>query len=658
MPNLGSFSIILALVVSLYAALMAFVGGRRGSLELVASARNAIFSVLGLLSLASFALAYAFITRDFSVEYVALYSSRDMSLTYTLAAFWAGSEGSLLFWAFTMALFAGILAFHNRRLENPLIPYVFAVVMATEAFFLLLMSFITNPFVTIPFPPSNGRGLNPLLENMGMIIHPPTLLLGYMAFTIPFAFAIAALATRRLNSDWLVSIRRWTLVGWLFLAVGNIFGMQWAYVELGWGGFWGWDPVENASFMPWLTATAFLHSVMIQKRRGMLKIWNLVLIIITFNLAIFGTFLTRSGVLSSVHSFGQSALGPFFIAFLALGLLGSLGLVYSRRNDLKSEDELDSLVSRESSFLFNNLILVGATFATFLGVIFPLLSEAVRGVKVTVGPPFYNQVNGPIFLLLLLLMGICPLIGWKRASTSNLLRNFLYPFIFGVVLAIIMFVMGKRQPYALIAISTAGFVLFTIFLEWIRGTIARHRTRQENYFQAFINLVLSNRPRYGGYIVHLGIIILAFSIAGTMAYSTSKEVSIKPGEAMNIGKYTLRYEGMSQYQTERKQVVVANLTVYNGTERIGVMAPERFTPVYYDQAITEVAIRSNMEEDLYVILMGWDKIGGVTAFKVIINPLMMWMWVGSIVLVSGGIFALWPERKRKQVRHNAYGEKL
>ena len=658
MPNLGSFSIILALVVSLYAALMAFVGGRRGSLELVASARNAIFSVLGLLSLASFALAYAFITRDFSVEYVALYSSRDMSLTYTLAAFWAGSEGSLLFWAFTMALFAGILAFHNRRLENPLIPYVFAVVMATEAFFLLLMSFITNPFVTIPFPPSNGRGLNPLLENMGMIIHPPTLLLGYMAFTIPFAFAIAALATRRLNSDWLVSIRRWTLVGWLFLAVGNIFGMQWAYVELGWGGFWGWDPVENASFMPWLTATAFLHSVMIQKRRGMLKIWNLVLIIITFNLAIFGTFLTRSGVLSSVHSFGQSALGPFFIAFLALGLLGSLGLVYSRRNDLKSEDELDSLVSRESSFLFNNLILVGATFATFLGVIFPLLSEAVRGVKVTVGPPFYNQVNGPIFLLLLLLMGICPLIGWKRASTSNLLRNFLYPFIFGVVLAIIMFVMGKRQPYALIAISTAGFVLFTIFLEWIRGTIARHRTRQENYFQAFINLVLSNRPRYGGYIVHLGIIILAFSIAGTMAYSTSKEVSIKPGEAMNIGKYTLRYEGMSQYQTERKQVVVANLTVYNGTERIGVMAPERFTPVYYDQAITEVAIRSTMEEDLYVILMGWDKIGGVTAFKVIINPLMMWMWVGSIVLVGGGIFALWPERKRKQVRHNAYGEKL
>ncbi|MBF8265604.1 MAG: cytochrome c assembly protein [Dehalococcoidia bacterium] len=658
MPNLGSFSIILALVISLYAALMAFVGGRRGSLELVASARNAIFSVLGLLSLASFALAYAFITRDFSVEYVALYSSRDMSLTYTLAAFWAGSEGSLLFWAFTLAIFAGILAFHNRRLENPLIPYVFAVVMATEAFFLLLMSFITNPFVTIPFPPSNGRGLNPLLENMGMIIHPPTLLLGYMAFTIPFAFAIAALATRRLNSDWLISIRRWTLVGWLFLAVGNIFGMQWAYVELGWGGFWGWDPVENASFMPWLTATAFLHSVMIQKRRGMLKIWNLVLIIITFNLAIFGTFLTRSGVLSSVHSFGQSALGPFFIAFLALGLLGSLGLVYSRRNDLKSEDELDSLISRESSFLFNNLILVGATFATFLGVIFPLLSEAVRGVKVTVGPPFYNQVNGPIFLLLLLLMGICPLIGWKRASTSNLLRNFLYPFIFGVVLAIIMFVMGKRQPYAMVAISTAGFVLFTIFLEWIRGTVARHRTRQENYFQAFINLVLSNRPRYGGYIVHLGIIILAFSIAGTMAYSTSKEVSIKPGEAMNIGKYTLRYEGMSQYQTERKQVVVANLTVYNGTERIGVMAPERFTPVYYDQAITEVAIRSNMEEDLYVILMGWDKIGGVTAFKVIINPLMMWMWVGSVVLVGGGIFALWPERKRKQVRHNTYGEKL
>lgn len=658
MTSLGSFSILLAFVISLYAALTSFVGGRRGSPELVASARNAIFSVLGLLSIASFALAYAFLTRDFSVEYVALYSSRDMSLTYTLAAFWAGGEGSLLLWAFTLAISAAILAYHNRKLENPLMPYVFAIVMVTESFFLLLMSFVTNPFVTVPFPPANGRGLNPLLENMGMLFHPPTLLLGYMGFTIPFAFALAALATRRLSSDWLTSIRRWTLVAWLFLAVGNIFGMQWAYVELGWGGFWGWDPVENASFMPWLTATAFLHSVMIQKRRGMLKIWNLVLIIITFNLSIFGTFLTRSGVLSSVHSFGQSALGPFFIGFLAIGLLGSLGLVYSRRNALKSEDELDSLLSRESSFLFNNLILVGATFATFLGVIFPLLSEAIRGVKVTVGPPFYNQVNGPIFLLLLLLMGICPLIGWKRASPSNLLRNFLYPFIFGIIMAIILFIVGIRQPYALIALATSGFVLFTIFLEWFRGVRARHRTRQENYLKAFVTLVMSNRPRYGGYIVHVGVIILAFSVVGTMAYSTSKEASIRPGETISIGKYTLRYEGMSQYKTARKDVVVANMTVFNGGERLGSMAPEKFTPIYYDQPITEVAIRSNMEEDLYVILMGWDNIGGVTAFKVIINPLMMWMWVGSMVLVGGGIFALWPERKRKQVRHNTNGERL
>ncbi len=646
MANLGNFSLLLALVVSLYAALASWIGGWKGHRELVVSARNAIFASLGILSVTSFALGYAFVTRDFSLTYVANYSSRDMSFIYTLASFWAGNEGSLLFWAWTNAIFASILAYQNRKLISPLIPYVFAVTMITQALFVLLMAFVTNPFNAVPFAPANGRGLNPLLENMGMFFHPPTLLLGYMGFTIPFAFAIAALATRKLNSEWLTSIRRWTLVAWVFLALGNIFGMQWAYVELGWGGFWGWDPVENASLLPWLTATAFLHSAMIQKRRGMLKIWNMVLIIITFTLSIFGTFLTRSGVLSSVHSFGQSALGPFFIGFILVALVGSLMLLYSRRNDLKSDDELDSFVSRESSFLFNNLILVGATFATFLGVVFPLISEAVRGVKVTVGPPFYNQVNGPIFLMLLLLMGICPLIGWKRASKSNLLRNFLYPFVVGIVVAVILIALGKRQPLAVIAISTSGFVLTTIFMEWFRGIRARHRSRQENYLKAFAKLIMSNRPRYGGYIVHVGIIILAFSIAGTMAYSTSIEASIKPGETVSLGKYTLRYDGMSQYQTARKQVTVANMAVFNSGEQIGVMAPEKFQPLFYDNPITEVAIRSNMEEDLYIILMGWDAIGGVTAFKVIINPLMMWMWVGSVVLIGGGIFAMWPERRR------------
>lgn len=649
MASLGNFSLFLALVVAAYGAIISWVGGRKGQAELVASARNTVFAVAGLLTLASFSLGYSFLTHDFSLKYVSLYSSRDMPPTYVLASFWAGSEGSLLFWGWALAICAAVLAYHNRRLSNPLIPYVLSVVMVTETFFLVLMSFVTNPFETMPFPPADGRGLNPLLENMGMFIHPPTLLLGYMGFTIPFAFAMAALITGRLNSDWLSSIRRWTLVAWLFLGVGNIMGMQWAYVVLGWGGFWGWDPVENASLMPWLTATAFLHSAMIQKRRGMLKIWNIALIIITFNLSIFGTFLTRSGVLSSVHSFGQSTLGPFFIAFLAVSLLGSLGLLYSRRNALKSDDELDSLVSRESSFLFNNLILVGATFATFLGVIFPLISEAVRGVKITVGPPFYNQVNGPIFLLLILLMGICPLIGWRRASRNNLIRNFMYPFAAGLLTAVILIIFRVRQPYAVIALSTSVFVLGAIFLEWYRGVRARRQTRHENYLEAFGRLILSNRPRYGGYIIHVGVIILAFSIAGTMAYNTSREFSVRPGESMSIGKYTLRYEGMSQYRTQRKQVVTASLTVYNGNERIGSMGPEKFLPVYYDNPVTDVAIRSNLEEDLYVILMGWEQIGGVTAFKVFINPLMAWMWIGAVVLVGGGIFALWPERGRKRV---------
>ncbi|HLE02746.1 MAG TPA: cytochrome c-type biogenesis CcmF C-terminal domain-containing protein, partial [Dehalococcoidia bacterium] len=404
-----------------------------------------------------------------------------------------------------------------------------------------------------------------------------------------------------------------------------------------------------AGLMPWLTGTAFLHSALIQKRRGMLKVWNMVLIIITFNLALFGTFLTRSGIISSVHTFGASGLGPLFLGFIFISLLVSLVLLYRRLPSLKSEDELDSLVSRESTFLINNLLLVAIAFATFLGTIFPVISEAVRGVKVTVGPPFFNQVNGPIFLLFLLLMGICPLIGWRRATPGNLLRNFLIPATTAVLVLVLLIVLGVNTWYALLGFGVCAFVLATILLEWFRGVRARHR-KGENYITAFFRLLWGNRPRYGGYLVHVGIILLALGVIGSSVYKAEAEVSLKPGEDFQVGKYTLKYEGMSTYPTEKKEVVSATIQVFNNGKPAGIMAPAKTFHVNYDTPVSEVAIRSTLLEDLYVILIGWDEIGGVAAFKALVNPLIAWMWIGGFLFILGTVIAIWPERKPAHVQ--------
>ena len=646
MADLGYFSLALALVVALFSLLAALLGAR-GRPELVAAARNGTFALLGLTSLASAVLAYAFISHDFSLEYVASYSARGMSTAYTLAAFWAGNEGSLLLWSWVLALMAAMVLWQKPRRD--FLPYIVAVLSATMAFFLLLMVFVSNPFRQLPFTPADGRGLNPLLENMGMLFHPLTTLAGYSIFAIPFAFAVAALATGQVGEEWLRRTRRYTLVAWALLGIGTLLGAQWAYVELGWGGYWAWDPVENAGLMPWLTATAFLHSALIQKRRGMLKVWNMVLIIVTFNLALFGTFLTRSGIISSVHTFGESGLGPLFLGFIFISLLVSLVLLYRRLPSLKSEDELDSLVSRESTFLINNLLLVAITFATFLGTIFPVISQAVRGVKVTVGPPFFNQVNGPIFLLFLLLMGICPLIGWRRATPGNLLRNFLLPAGSAVLVLVLLIVLGVKTWYALLGFGVCAFVLATIFLEWFRGVRARHR-KGENYLTAFFRLLWGNRPRYGGYLVHVGIILLALGVIGSSVYKAEAEVSLSPGESFQIGKYTLKYEGMSTYPTEKKEVVSATIQVFNNGKPAGIMAPAKTFHVNYDTPVSEVAIRSTLLEDLYVILMGWDEIGGVAAFKALVNPLIAWMWIGGFLFILGTVIAIWPERKPAHVR--------
>jgi cytochrome c-type biogenesis protein CcmF len=648
MADIGYIALLLALVASIY-AVIAFVFGVRGRHpELVASAKNSLLGVCGLVSLSVAILLYALLTHDFQIEYVAAYTSRDLSLPYLISALWAGNDGSLLFWAWLLSLFATVVVLQRRDIGKELVPYAASIIMVTQAFFLILLLLVSNPFHKLTSVPAEGMGLNPLLENPGMIIHPPTLLAGYVGLTIPFAFAMAALLTRRLSDEWIIAIRRWTLLAWLLLGAGNIIGAWWAYVELGWGGYWAWDPVESAGFMPWLIATAFLHSIMMQRRRGMLKVWNMVLIILTFSLAIFGTFLTRSGILSSVHTFSESVLGPFFLAFIGITLLGSLGLLYYRSEELKGDAEMESLVSRESTFLLNNLLLVGAALAIFVGTVFPLISEAVRGVKISVGPPFFNQVNGPIFLAVILLTGICALIGWRRASIKNLVRNFLWPLVAALILVATLFFLGIREWYALIAFSVCSFVLSTILYEWFRGTRARHRIRAENYLKAFFGLIGANRPRYGGYIVHIAIILIAIGIIGSSFYNVEKEVTIMPGESVTINNYILTYDNMDHYETQSKLVVTSTLSVYNSGKLIGRLTPEKYFHRSYEQPVSEVAIRSTLLEDLYVILIGWDE-DGTTAFKVLVNPLVNWIWIGGVVFVLGGLIAFWPERRRLPV---------
>jgi cytochrome c-type biogenesis protein CcmF len=516
---------------------------------------------------------------------------------------------------------------------------------------------VTSPFERLPNVPAEGQGLNPLLQNMGMFFHPTTLYLGYVGFSVPFAFAIAALITGRLGDEWIRSTRRWTLFAWFFLGLGNLFGAQWAYVELGWGGYMGWDPVENASMMPWLAGTAYLHSVMIQQRRGMLKVWNLVLIIVTFALSIFGTFLTRSGVLSSVHSFGLGAIGPLFVSFLIVILIGSFALLFDRLPRLRSDNELDAFLSRESSFLLNNLLLVGAAFAMFWGTVFPLISEAVRGVKVTVGPPFYDQVIPPIMLAVLVVMGICPLIGWRKATPENLVRNFVWPVGSALAAAVALFAIGVRTPYALLSYVILAFAAGAIALEYFRGIRARLQVHHDNPVLATPRLVWGNKPRYGGYVVHLGVIVIGIGVVASSMFATSAEANLAPGQTLAIKQYTLQFRDLAQYQTQGKQVVSATLNLSENGRPLGKVVSEKYMHRDHENPVTEVAIRTTPLEDLYVILASWADDGTAT-FKVLVNPGVVWIWIGGGILLVGTVVAFWPDaqearrREREEAAHS------
>jgi len=644
MANIGYNALFIALVASVYSAIAFAVGARGDKYKVFSeSARNSLLAVCGLVSISVILLLIALLTHNFQIEYVYKYSSTDTPLFYLISGLWAGNDGSLLFWAWLLSIFAAIVVLRKRSVANSLVPYASAIIMTTQSFFLTLLLLLLNPFKELSSAPTEGWGLNPLLENPGMIIHPPVLLAGFVGFTIPFAFAIAALLNNKLGNEWIIAMRRWALMAWLFLGVGNMIGAWWAYVELGWGGYWAWDPVENAGFMPWLVSTAFLHSVVMQRRRGMLRIWNMVLIILTFSLTIFGTFLTRSGILSSVHTFNNTVIAPFFIIFLVIILCGSFGLLLYRRKALKGEMEIESIVSRESTFLLNNLLLVGAALFILLGTVFPILTEAVQGVRISVGASFFNRVNGPLFLGIIVLAGICTLIGWRRASVKNLVRNFLWPLVATLIVGVILLLAEIREWYAFIAFLLCGFVLFAILYEWFRSTGARHRTRDENYIKAFFGLIGANRPRYGGYIVHIAMVFIAIGVVGSTFYARETEATIKPGETITIDGYSLVYDKMDSYSTPSREVVNATLTVYRADRMLGELIPEKYFGKGY-QPVTEVAIRSTLFEDLYVILLGTDK-DGTAAFKVLVNPLVIWIWIGGGMLLLGGLIVLWPEQQ-------------
>jgi cytochrome c-type biogenesis protein CcmF len=641
MSTLGQICLVGALALAVYAVAASLAGVRLRLGELVASGQNAALGVTVLLTGAAAALVAALVGHDFSLRYVWDHSSRAMPLDLVVPAFYSGQQGSLLYWAWTLSLFAAVVLWQQRRPgpHRAFMPYVVAVLMTVEAFMTFLLGFVATPFERLPFTPPDGVGLNPLLYDPGMRVHPPMLLAGLMSWSVPFAFAVAALATGRLGNEWIALTRRYAMVAWLILGLGNLLGAWWAYHVLGWGGYWGWDPVENVALMPWLVGTAFVHSIQIQERRGMLKAWNVVLVFVAFFLSIFGTFVVRSGILASVHSFTLSSIGPYFLTFLGLVMAGSLALFFWRLPRLRGDNELDSLLSRESSFLLNNLLFLGVAFAVFWGTIYPLVAEAFGGAKISVGPPYFQQVAGPLLGALLLLMGIAPLLPWRRASRDHLVRNFLLPVGATLVGTLAMAVAGVRNPYAVLGFSLCLFVLATIVQEFARGAAARHRATGEPHPLALARLVQRNNRRYGGYIVHLGIILIGAGVVGSHAYQQEAQGALLPGQSLSLGGYTVTAQGVNSFEIPGARVVEAQLKV-NG----GELRPQKvFFDNFPEQPSTKVGLQSTPLEDLYVVLSGWDGDGSSArvSLSVFVNPMVSWIWLGGVVLLLGTVVSLW-----------------
>jgi cytochrome c-type biogenesis protein CcmF len=642
---LGRAALLAALIAALYAIVAALASRRRGGRPWGESAARAVYAVFGLTSVAIVTMWTALLTDDFALRNVAEYSSSTLAPAYKLTALWGSQAGSLLLWAWTLTVFASIVVLVNRGRNRELMPIVMAVLMGIAVFFLGLLTFVTSPFETLAVVPAEGRGLNPLLQNFYMQIHPPMLYLGYVGLSVPFAFAIAALVTRRLDTSWIASVRRWTIASWLFLGAGIMLGAKWAYETLGWGGYWAWDPVENAALMPWLVATAFLHSVMVQERRGMLKVWNMALVVLTFSLCLFGTFLTRSGVISSVHAFGESTLGPFFLAFIAVVLIASFALLVSRLPLLRSQHTLESYLSREAVFLFNNVLLVGLAFAVFWGTVFPIVSEAVRGERITVGQGYYDQVALPIGIALLILTGVGPLIAWRKASLAQLRRRFVAPLVAAGALAVPLLALTdlRRSPAAAATCVAGVFVVACVLGEFSRGMRVRHALGGVSWPGALASVAGRNRRRYGGYVVHLGVVVLFIGLAGSKGFATEADVAMAPGERASVAGYTLVHEGAARTADEHKRSMSVRVGVYRGDDRVATMRPGVITYAVDETRASEVAIDSTPRRDLYLFLSG-IRGDGLARISVFVNPLVAWMWIAGAIMLAGGLFAAWPGR--------------
>ncbi|MCB1020921.1 MAG: heme lyase CcmF/NrfE family subunit [Acidobacteria bacterium] len=653
MENLGYLAVLLAFLVSAYAVVAALTGRLTRNAFLEVSAQRAVMTTWGLTTAAALLLLYAILTNDFRFSYVASYSSIHQPLIYKLAAWWGGQEGSLLFWSWIAATYTFVSVFLARRKHANMISYVVAIQSTILAFFLGIVAFQANPFKVLMSGPQvasvpDGNGLNPLLQHPVMAIHPPMLYLGYVGFAVPFAFAMASLITRQPGDRWIHTTRVWTMVTWMFQSIGILLGMVWAYSVLGWGGYWGWDPVENASLLPWITGTAFLHSVMMQEKKGMLKVWNIVLVSATFFLCIFGTMLTRSGLVSSVHAFAQSNIGDYFVWFLTLGVALTTWLILNRLDFLKSEAQLDSVLSRESSFLFNNVILLASCFAVLWGTLFPVISEAATGDKITVGAPFFNKVNIPIAMLLMLLTGVGPLFAWRRTSAESLKRNFLWPSVASLLIGAGLYFVGLNHLYAWVTVVLCLFVAITIAVEFFRGARVLQRKQNKSLIPAMVELTHRNTRRYGGYIVHMGMVFMFIGFAGS-AFNQMGQSEMNPGDTLQVGGYEFTMKELKEDRTETYETAVATMEIKQDGKLLGELHPEQriYTTGREPQPTGLPAIRRRLNRDVYIVFAGFTRDGKTPIMQAYINPLTTWVWIGGWVLVLGTLVALIPSKIKR-----------
>jgi cytochrome c-type biogenesis protein CcmF len=649
MPALGRAALIVAFGLIVYAAVAGGYAAWRSRRRLLESARNALFASFAAAGVASVVLLVALGTRDFSFTTVARSTSRELPLGFALSSFWATQEGSLLLWLLVLTGMSTAAVALNRRLVSEVLPWTVPILAGVASFFAFMLVFISSPFAT-QLPPPDGSGMNPSLQNPYMLAHPPTLYLGYVGLTIPFAFAMAALASARTDERWIVATRRWTLAAWAFLGLAILLGAKWAYEEVGWGGWYAWDPVENAALMPWLVATAFLHSVIVQEKKDMLRIWNAILVALAFCLSLFGTFLTRSGILSSIHSFTQSPIGAWFLGFIAVVALASTVLILARLRVLRAPARLESLVSREAAFLFNNLFLVAFALTVLWGVLYPIVSQAMRGVSLTVGPPWFDFFAIALGLPIVLLMGIGPLVAWRKGSLRSLASSLGWPSAGAVATGLLLLAFGAgASPIGLVGYTFGAFVLAAIVLEFVRGTRARKALGDGGWARALASLVARNRRRYGGYVVHAAIVLLLIGAVGIGAFSTKREGRLAPGDSIQVGEYSLRYLGSTQERGANALQLRAQLAVSRDGEAAGTLTPGKNRYFAEQQTSNEVAVATDWlrAEDLFVIADQFNE-DGTVFFEVIVNPLVNLIWLAGLVFVGGSLVAMWPDAREQR----------